>query len=465
MEYTLFCNKVTQLLSSITSNIEDDDSDLQYEAILEFLFASPPYNLAKKLFGKGPLRSKLQDKLNLDIINYSDIVLGATPKYLAKVLSKELDTEAVLIKVSLVIFTKGIYGISYYYDGDYVNGFSTFRWALKFLYNIDRIPIVRNNLDFSDYEKFYGLLCAKCLVLDGIRSGLDWYTHEPIHCNIDETSILQGILYGIVKKTNYQDMQYGNRNEQNKLSTYFQLLGDLMEGISIFGGKFVEYENIQNTSNIALKIDQNAIDDMVTKYIISVSLKIPGDPSIVYCFNKIIQGIILYGEVDINILTYFNRLKLYYSKFTYRNLYGDSINDNQLDADKSDLTEECILFSDNVIKEWKAMNAGHHVGVFLLPSMLLRTIGGSLIMVDELISRPPKYETNKFVTNMRLRMRSKWHDYEGRFTNTVLTRPKADRGLNWLKHWRETNYFAAPIDTELECIVNEVDVYLNTFHE
>lgn len=384
------------------------------------------------LFGKkATARAQMETIMARELLKYPDLDLQADAKFLAKAIAKSTassQSSVLTNKMTTLLLNKGINTFFHYFDEDYSRGFAGFRWCLQLIYYVQRFNVAHlvDQDFFEDCERLFSLLCAKCLILD-VRTKMDsWSTYQPVCSKLDEQSILQGLLFNIMECTDPSTMTSRDQLDRFILGNFFESLGEIEESISIFSGILTEYEYGSLSYDLALRVQRCSVNEMIRKYILGMTMKLNGDPAALHCANKILEGLLLFGAVHIDIVCFFHCLKNYYcTKLHFH------------DLKETGLTRECVSMVDNIVEEWETIRTDCDSKTIQLPQVLLRTINGAIVMVDEVFEESPhehKHEISVLLSSMKLRAKQKC--FGDARVHTESSRSVRKFGIEWVNFWK-----------------------------
>lgn len=290
-----------------------------YEQLLVPIFDFYPMDILKQLFNEEN-QKKVVRYLQEELKRYPELDLKTGPHYVAKTIKNDLssmDSEYIISKIKLILITKAIDGVCRFLNYSYEEGLHEFRKCLQFVYYLKNIPLQTNQkyINFiRQYELTISLYCGECIINYVKMKGNRWSKDECLKGQLDEVGILQSLLCGIVDNMDLLATTYRGVKDKYVLSQIFQQVGDIHEVIAILKGNYSEYEQEHSLNNFALSVDNEDIANMIPKYIISMTFKPSGDSSALYCLDKIIEGIVLYGEFQVEIIKFFVDLRLFYQQ-------------------------------------------------------------------------------------------------------------------------------------------------------
>ncbi|CCF59589.1 hypothetical protein KAFR_0H01790 [Kazachstania africana CBS 2517] len=422
---------------------------LEYETLtmlklFQVLIKGYPNNLLESTFARESRhRRTMLELLFQKHAEYHGLCFELHPKYIYKILKEEKSSPKLYDKILFILFLKGFQSYLYYIDGQPQEGFISCRWYLQMISYLRKLKLNKLDIILSETERWFSILCAKCLIYAARMVGPKWFTYESLSSTLDEAGILQGLLYNILTCTEASQMRYENNFDRNLISQFFESIGDIEEGIAIFNGKLSIYTEIDDDNeeknsacNFGTKPDKNAIEEMINKYVIAITFKIEGDPSILRCLEKIIQGLLLYGGIHMEALIFFLSLKEFYCKRVG--------NEENADAKEScyygyDFFEECSSLVRTIIEDWQTLQVQYNIATIHLPQILLKSVNGTLILVDELKDQINTQNSCNAKLLKKWKAKSNWH--HGFPKNITQLRDRCDDdecelGAYWINLWK-----------------------------
>lgn len=445
---------------------------------------------------------ELLEKYGNQILKEYDISLDMAPQYIVKILKKDFKfdkrhkrensiTDQVDIEIyprlQNLIIAKSLLGYYKFYHDEFVESFNYFRWCLKLIYLMKRknknCKRRKQTMLFSKVDLFQlnqlnqiiNLLCVSCLMEDSLKRLNDWDVYQPMNIKLDENTIYSAILYGILENLIEIFQNSGKNNKPSKLVKLLRLdelslqyqkckiyetISEIENIISKHNNKLIEYE-INNSEGFKLGVCVNCfeIDYMIKFSILSVLNKYDDDPTKCNCLVKIIQGILLFGNVDIRVLYFFYEIYKYYEKkykkcqiemeeyfnndvtqtitdttttaTTAISTKNDKMNENNINDNKRVIDEtsksainetiikifeikngdllqkECLELSKHILDEW--YNLGQPSNI-LLPKLILSNINGSIVLID--ICYENENRLIKKINYIKLRVQKKINQYD-----------------------------------------------------
>lgn len=434
MEY--FVNEADLLAHSF--EVAMDYQEVLYHGILKLVFGFCPLDLLGSLLGKSNengSRTQIERLVSKEILKYPELDFEMDTKFLANSLAKTQATNektSISHKISLIMVSKGILTFILYFDGQYLESFKGFRWCLQFIYYVHRTVldthIIQDLLD--DCERMFSLLCARSLIMDFKRNGNPLSGEYTQSSKVGEASILQGLLFNVMDCTDPSMICSKTPMDTFVLSKFFETLGEIEEHISIFNGSLAQYTYNDQSYDLALRVQRSSVNEMIRKYILAATMALDGDPMAVHCSDKILEGIILYGGIHIDILRFFHVLKSFYYTLHARHikLYQETV-----------LTRECVSMANNIMEEWDTIESHCDPKETQLPQVLLRTMQGSILMVDEVFEESQnehRHEISLLLSSIKLKAKRKWHGElhtESNYSNSL-----RKLGIEWITLWEQS---------------------------
>lgn len=450
---------------------------------------------------------ELLEKYHNQILKEYDISLDMTPQYIAKVLKKDFKFDKRYKKESSIddqvdieiyprlqnlLIAKSLLGYYLFYNNDYVESFNYFRWCLKLIYLMKRKNKHHKRRKhvtlFSDVESFHlnqinqiiNLFCINSLMQDGLTKIGNWDIHQPFNIKLDENTIYSAILYGILENLN-EIFSNSNTTSRGKTSKFLQLdslssryqkskiyetISEIENVISKHNNKIIEYEvNSLEGYRLGICVNCFEIDYMIKFSILSLLSKFDDDPMKNNCLRIIIQGILLFGNVDIRVLHFFYEIYKYYDEKYQKyqaemveycsditqTIRGTRTRDHNLNKieqtaaknrknimdetlkskinetiihllqNKNDnvLQNECLELCKHIINEWYKLDQPKDI---VLPKLILSNISGSIISIDVCYENENKLI--KKINYIKLRVQKKINQYD--IENSVINNSVRD---------------------------------------
>ncbi|CEP62001.1 Ady4p LALA0_S04e05468g [Lachancea lanzarotensis] len=260
-------------------------------------------------------RRALELELEREITSHPELDLEVDPRFLMKSISRTrlYERHTLELKIKLVIISKTVIAFLDFFDKEYAEAFFKFRWTLQFLHECRKtlgicdIPVAVS----LDYERSLSLLCAKSLVrgFGGLRATK---TKIATEFKVNRLDIFEGLLANILDCTEPSILTCGDELDQFMMEEMFTVLGQMEECISFLRGPLCEIEDFGSRRIYAIRGQQTHLDGMIRKFILASTFTLSGDPSFLFCFDKILEGIVLYGGIHLYVIAFFCELRLFY---------------------------------------------------------------------------------------------------------------------------------------------------------
>lgn len=409
-----------------------------YQGILNLMCCFCPLKLWKPLLDRETSnfsRLQIERLLFKQLIKYPELDFDMDAKFLAKSLAKtQAVSEKVSIahKISFMVRSKGILSFMLYFDGRNMESFEGFRWCLQLLYHIERYAIdiqdIRSLLE--DCQRIFSILCAKSLINRIIERGQFFPNEQSLLSKSNEGDVLQGLLFTIMECTEPSMIISETQLELFVLSKFFEVLGDIESCMAVLNGFLIECIYNDGPYNLALRLQRSSLNEMIRKYIFGTTMTVEGDPTVMHQSGKIIEAIILYGGIHIDILRFFHAVYGF-----YRSSFMDAVDY----IPESVLTRECISMVDNIIKEWDGITSQCDPKTVQLPQVLLRTTEGSIVMVEEVLEESlneHRHEITSLLSSIKLRTKRRLLGETQVQNNYSIYLRKL--GVDWVTLWEQS---------------------------
>lgn len=430
------------------------DSIILWEKLFEMIISLAPVDCFNSLLGKtNSSRLLLTKMLEEEIFLHPEIDLEVEPKYLVKSLAKKeiYDEKTLESKTYSILLVKALITFLYYFDQEYGSAFFGFRWILQFIHECRKSPSCMN-FQFMltlDYERSLSLLCARALVYD-FNSGRMVKNIAGTEIKVNRLDILEGLLTNILDCTEPSILGCIDELDCYMLDQLFSVIGEIEEAISILDGSILEFEHYPGNNDFGVRPTRSHVDSMIRKYILASTLKLEGDGSILYCMDKILTGLILYGGIHLEPISFFYNLRLYYKK-----MLPDTFVQNNF---VEELSNNCLDLVERIIKESKTLRSTTHAFYLQCPQILVKIPSGNIIMVDEVYEESQhehSHELSMFLSSLKLRAKKKL--YGASRVYEEYSQHQWILAVGWIAYWQNCfldNQGALP--AELESLVSEV---------
>lgn len=421
-------------------------SEILYCRVIHLILVCCPHKKMKTIFAKNcDTRVKLEKLMSEEMLNHVELDFQVNSKVMAKALVKSTSTNMNVFAYKIFFFlaNKAIMAYLSFFDGDHMQGFTEFKGCLQFIYYIKRYgPEECRIYSFlEDCERIFSILCASCLMDEIENRGEKCLATELAESKLDEASILQGLLYTVADCTDPSMMTTGDIVDGYVLSMFFESLGEIERTISIFKGSLAEYESSPNVHDLALRPQKGHLNDMIRRYILAVAMKLRGDPAVIRCSYKILEGLMLHGGVHMEVIWFFYCLK---------NYYEGTVEKVEQSFDR-DLTKECVLMLNLVCEKWEKIREGYSPRTIQMPQLLLRSMFGDFVIVDEVVEESRSLERHhdlSFVlSSIKLKVKHKWFGETQMFQEYSNSMWKIE--MEWVNLWKDCyldNHSELPIE-------------------
>lgn len=434
-KYDIFLKQEGKKVNTLADHITESN-ECQINAIVtihQLILVDYPENTIALIFKNTKVINKLVLLIEKELDEIHSPELNNGPKYVFMIIKEESFHHKRTLEVILIMIKICFQSYKLFIENNYLEAFHNFRWILQFIYYIRKLKILELNAFLQETERGISILCAICYINDCKNSGDKWLTYSSLKTHLDEPSVLEALLLGIIDTTSQQYLYIQNLKDKYVISKFFQNLGYIYEAISLFKGKLCEYEFDNSKLNIALKVDNALLNEMVLKYIISMTMKLEGDPELILCCNKIIQAVILYGGIRIETLAFFIKLRDFYLHSTKDN---PNLNESR-EISKYTLTGDCLNLAISMIKEYE--NFRNDICPIYLPENLLQTINGSVIQVEEVPQNQTPFNNeensniNVLMKTIKFKVKTKWYAKTHRLEE--INNSEQDTGKLWIDFW------------------------------
>ncbi|SCU87154.1 LAME_0D08988g1_1 [Lachancea meyersii CBS 8951] len=377
-------------------------------------------------------RKALELELEKEIISHPELDLEVEPRFLMKSISRNqlYDQSALELKIKLVIVSKTVIAYLDLFDGDFAEAFFKFRWTLQFLHESRRIPSVFN-LPIAvslDYERSLSLLCAKSLIkgFGGLQASKAKIASE---FKVDRLDIFEGLLANILDCTEPSILTCGDELDQFMMDEMFTVLGQIEKCIAFLKGPLCEVEDFGISKSYAIRPQRSHIDGMIRKFILASTFKLSGDPTYVRCFDKILEGIILYGGIHLCIIAFFLELKRFHQ--------AEFVLSRSTQQPARIVKSSYAALAEELTEDWDKMEAFNAGSKYLqCPQVLMKASGNGLIMVNTLYEESDK-EHNHEITLLlsAAKLKAKRKIYGKPQTHQQFSKAQWQKGVSWVRFW------------------------------
>ena len=105
----------------------------------------------------------------------------------------------------------------------------------------------------------------------------------------------------------------------------------------------------------------------------------------------------------------------------------------------SNLTKECVTLLDTIFQEWEAVKTKSDTRVAQLPQVLLKSMFGEFVIVDEVFdeNRPLEHhhDLSIMLSSMKLKVKHKWFGETHTFKEYSNSMWKI--GMEWVVFWKD----------------------------
>ncbi|SCU85376.1 LADA_0D07140g1_1 [Lachancea dasiensis] len=377
-------------------------------------------------------RAALELLLETEITGHPELDLEVDPRFLLKSISRGqlYNRSSLELKIKLVILAKTVMAYLNYFDGDFGESFFKFRWILQFLHEARKLPgILHIKLVRSlDYERSLSLLCAKSLLnvfekpqCTKWRSGADF--------KVNRLEIIEGLLANILDCTEPSILTCVDELDYFMMDKLFTVLGSMEKYIALLRGPLCEVDGMGTSKSHAIRPQRCHVEGMIRKYILASTFKLAGDPTISYTFEKILEGILLYGGIHLCIMTFFYKVK--------ELLEFEVSGSRQADSVRLDVKPAYILFVNTVMKEWGSLSiANQSLKCVQCPQVLAKTHGDEIIMVDAVYEESGN-DHNHDITLLlsAAKLKAKRKIYGSPQLHQEFSETQWQMGLSWVRFW------------------------------
>lgn len=436
-EYYNLLEYLDEEIESISKEFQNSwqYSEPLYRRVTKLILILCPEEKMRMIFDKSCYtRLQLEELMNKEMLKYVELDFEINPKFVAKALVKSMTDHRSLFnyKVFLLLANKGILAYLSKFDGDYLKGFIDFRWCLQFIYYIKFLDPLKSEIkDFlEDCERMFAILCAKCLLKEFEERGDEQIISQLETLKLDEAGILQSLLFTVLDCTDPSMMTTGNYLDRYILSIFFESLGEIERFIAIFKGSLAEYEYRPNVNYLALRVHRGHLNDTIRRYILSTTTKLNDDPAIIRCIHRILECLVLYGGVHMDIILFFYSLRQYYIK---------ALTVTWEPSFDSNLTRECVILLEEICQKWETVKNENNSRVVQLPQVLLKSMLSEFVIVDEIFdeNRPLEHhhDLTIMLSSMKLRVKHKW--FGETHTSKEYSNSMWQIGMEWVIFWKD----------------------------
>lgn len=372
-------------------------------------------------------RKKINQVIEQTLFTNPDIDLELEPKYLAKSIIQMYRSDLVILqrKVKTIIVLKSILAFLTQSDKYFTISFMNFRWVLQFIHSMRKYPISFkvSYISCVDIERILSLYAIRSLNCE-----LNNHTKEKLGTNhkIIQVNTLEGILLNVIECTTHNDMTYGHLLDKFMLSQLFIILGESFESISIFNGTLLQFEGSDHLLATGIRPEKDQLEYMIRQYILALTLTLDKDKIVLVALKKIIMGLLLYGDIHIEIIFFFFQV-LEFEK----NVNGD---DNELDYFNKSLVEVSINLVNNLINYWIKIKKRHQIDRFRCPLVLIDLANNDVIMVRTSQQFKSGNDAFRFLSSFKLEIQNKFYNCINE--SYVNSRDIWQFGISLIKFWK-----------------------------
>ncbi|EDO16631.1 hypothetical protein Kpol_529p11 [Vanderwaltozyma polyspora DSM 70294] len=334
--------------------------------------------------------------------------------------------------IMFILLSKGLQAYFCFYDGNYRKAMWFSKWCVQFLYFIKKYNVnIQEKYEFlSDAERFFAILCAKCVSITFSRKSYHLQLYQVANPKIDENSTLKALTVSILENTDPEIMTHCNARDKLVLCNIFDSLASIQSKLAIFEGSLIQYQSEENMFyEIGIRTSREYTKEMIRKYIISSTLRPTGDPNIIDQLNNILVGLILYGGIHVEIVTVFHNIRNYYCE-----VFNEDLNILYSHSEYN----ECLKGIDKIVEEWEKIKSICLPKTIQLPQVLLQNLQNSIIIVDHVLSptsKERKHEVIQFFKSLKSKLKHK-------FTDKIFIEDEDsdilwNMGVEMIKYWEE----------------------------
>lgn len=421
-------------------------SERLYRRVVLLILTYCPQECTRTIFGKNcKTRLKMENLMNNEMLKYVELDFHANSKVMAKALVKCTSSSMKVFeyKIFLLLANKGIFAYLSYFDGEYLKSFTEFRECLQFIYYIKQFGPEKCQIYsfLDDCERMFSILCATSLMaeIEGRRNSCVLSRFKDF--KLDEVSVLQGLFFTVIDCTDPSLMTAANDLDRYVLGRFFESLGEIERSIAIYRGSLAEYECKPNVNDLALRVQKDHLGGMIRRYILAMTIKLSDDPAIIRCLYSILEGLVLYGGVHMEVIWFFYSLKVYYEV---------AMESSEEFLDK-DLTKECVMMLNLVCQKWQQIRKKYKPRTVQLPQILLKSMFGDFVIVDEVFEENNPFEHHHelsvILSSIKLKAKHKWFGEVNAFEAYSDSMWKT--GMEWVDFWKDCyldNHSELPVE-------------------
>ncbi|SCU95785.1 LANO_0E11386g1_1 [Lachancea nothofagi CBS 11611] len=406
--------------------------DLSF-SIFELVVSLCPADCFSPMLGdRCDSRIALETELEREIISHPELDLEVEPRFLLKSISRTqlYDQSALEFKIKLIVLSKTLIALFDYFDEDFSEAFFKFRWILQFLHEARKVPGIFNlEIILSlDYERSLSLLCARSLIKDfrnfdasRVKSGAGF--------KVNRLDIFEGLLANILDCTEPSILTCVDELDYYMMDQLFTVLGEMEKCIAFLKGPLCDVDGITKSEIYAVRPQRSHIDGMIRKYILASTFKLPGDPTFSCCFDKVLEGVILYGGIHLCVIAFFHKLK------TFHEVECRKVCSSQ----PSEVVESSyVALTTEIIRDWDYLNTGSQDLKFIqCPQVLMKANSNEIIMVDSVYEESEK-DHNHDITLLlsAAKIRAKRKFYGDSQLHQQFSESQWHMGLSWVQFWK-----------------------------
>lgn len=271
-----------------SQNVLVDPLDLLFKTILSF---SP-----REAFEPvTQVENVLQLYMAVELSKYPEIDDGVDVKSIAKMLEKinHYSSSKFIKLCSIMVKIQTVKSFLAFMKSDYKKSFEGFKWLIKLIEECDKrtpqpVSFTSLKTKIAIYN-YCGQACSKLVLGQQVR---------------DE---MNGLICSMIIDSDGTEPCC--RTNQH----FFFTLSLLFEKLAIVNGTIVDIENYNANG---LRLSKVHIEEMIRKEILAAILKDEDDVTVIFSYDRILWGLIMYGGVHLKTIWFFMLLRLFYvSKF------------------------------------------------------------------------------------------------------------------------------------------------------
>ncbi|KAH3902086.1 Ady4p SCDLUD_001899 [Saccharomycodes ludwigii] len=356
-----------------------------------------PKSNYEKILGVKRNQKLIMTSMKHVLYNYPELDLTLEPSFLVRSLMKKkiYEKKSLNKKLKMILQFKVIETFILYYNLDYIQAFQGFKWVIQFLNIVRKYSSAGGIKESLKYERISTLYIAEIISFDFMfnkSSSLKKFKDSK-GMYYNRADLVENVLYHIMECTDPNiDPVVCNALDIFMLSKFFEILGDTFETMAMLNSTIVDLENSSSnpklnenskTSDVimfGLLPTRKFMEYMIRNFILASNFKLKGDITLIRCFDKILIGLIFYGQVHLKFIYIFFKLREHF----FKKLKTDSTKNVSLTNLYTSTERYCLQLLQKLIAVWDSCknNVNDEKDV-QCPQVIVDTHDKEVIMVEE----------------------------------------------------------------------------------